>query len=167
MRCLRRGRHRFSATFASTAGWDAAPLLGPETLRRLTQAGAAAALAGDTEAGTAFTGVACLATALAFFFANFLCADFTFRPRIALFVVWLRFPDMGIPFVAAITWRHCCGRYLREFRSLDSRSASRSVTAQGYDAPRVATSQRESRNDEADVRRICRPSQLIGATPRK
>ena len=40
---------------------------------------------------------ACLATALPFFFAAFLPADFNLRVRIAFFVVALRFLGMGIP----------------------------------------------------------------------
>jgi hypothetical protein len=44
-----------------------------------------------------FVAAAFLATALPFFFAAFLPADFNLRARIAFFVVALRFLGMGIP----------------------------------------------------------------------
>lgn len=45
-----------------------------------------------------FVATAFLATALRFFFAVFLPADFIFRVRIAFFCIELRFVGMGIPF---------------------------------------------------------------------
>lgn len=71
--------------------------------------GAISAAAG----GTVFVPAAFLAMALPFFFAAFLRADFNFRLRIAFFVVALRLPDMGIPFVTAITGRRSYDAYLR------------------------------------------------------
>ena len=47
--------------------------------------------------GGSFVATAFLATALRFFFAAFLSADFNFRVRIAFFFVALRFVGMGIP----------------------------------------------------------------------
>jgi hypothetical protein len=54
-----------------------------------------------------------LATALLFFFAAFLPADFNFRVRIAFFVVALCFLGMGIPLVTGVTWHRSYNAYLR------------------------------------------------------
>ena len=50
-----------------------------------------------TTAGGSFVATAFLATALRFFFAAFLSADFNSRVRIAFFFAELRFVGMGIP----------------------------------------------------------------------
>jgi hypothetical protein len=62
----------------------------------------------DTSAGTAggcFVAAALLATALPFFFATFLAADFAFRFRIAFFCIEVRFVGMGI-FLSTSDMRH-------------------------------------------------------------
>jgi hypothetical protein len=68
--------------------------------------GASGATAGAAEAAVRsfFVATAFLATALRFFFATFLPADFTFRFRIAFFCIELRFVGMGIPFVTEVKW---------------------------------------------------------------
>jgi len=60
-----------------------------------------------------FVATGFLATALRFFFASFLPADFNFRVRMAFFVVALRFVDMDIPLVTGITWHRSYNAYLR------------------------------------------------------
>lgn len=74
----------------------------------VTAEGASAAVA-----RTFFAATAPLATALCFFFAAFLPADFSLRVRIALFFVALRFEVMGIPFAAGVTSRRSYNPYLR------------------------------------------------------
>ena len=60
-----------------------------------------------------FVATAFLATALRFFFAAFLPADFIFRVRIAFFVVPLRLVGMGIFLSTSNMWHRPYNRYLR------------------------------------------------------
>jgi hypothetical protein len=64
-------------------------------------------------AGGSFVAPAFLATALRFFFAAFLSADFNFRIRIAFFFAALRFVGMGIPLSISNVWHRPYNRYLR------------------------------------------------------
>ena len=50
-----------------------------------------------------FAATAFLATALPFFFAAFLLADFRFRVRIAFFCIEVRFVGMDIPRLIGVT----------------------------------------------------------------
>jgi hypothetical protein len=68
----------------------------------------APATAGDSFVATTF-----LATALRFFFAAFLSADFKFRVRIAFFFAALRFVGMGIFLSTSNMWHRPYNRYLR------------------------------------------------------
>ena len=60
-----------------------------------------------------FVATAFVATALRFFFAAFLPADFIFRVRIALFCIELRFLGMGIFLSTSNMWHRPYNRYLR------------------------------------------------------
>jgi hypothetical protein len=60
-----------------------------------------------------FVATAFLATALRFFFAAFLSADFNFRVRIAFFFAALRFVGMGIFLSSSNMWHRPYNPYLR------------------------------------------------------
>ena len=66
-----------------------------------------------------------LATALLFFFAAFLPADFNFRVRIACFFAALRFLGMGIPLVTGSTWCRSYDAYLQRGQVLDGQDNAR------------------------------------------
>jgi hypothetical protein len=79
-----------------------------------TACGAAAAEGACATAVLGFFGATgFLATALRFFFAAFLSADFNFRVRIAFFFAALRFVGMGIPLSTSNMWHRSYNRYLR------------------------------------------------------
>src|ERR1700686_4124076 len=76
--------------------------------------GVSAAVGGASAAADgSFVATAFLATALRFFFAAFLSADFNFRVRIAFFFAALRFVGMSIPLSTTNLWHRPYNRYSR------------------------------------------------------
>jgi hypothetical protein len=76
-----------------------------------------------------FVATAFLATALRFFFAAFLPADFNFRTRIVFFVAALRFGGMGIFLSASNMWHRPYTLYLPGHQGSDCADGNNSFDA--------------------------------------
>ena len=79
-------------------------------------------------AGGSFVATAFLATALRFFFAAFLSADFNFRVRIAFFFAALRFVGMGSFLSTSNMWHRPYNRYLRGVQVVRLTAGKESIT---------------------------------------
>jgi hypothetical protein len=82
-----------------------------------------------------FVAIAFLTTALRFFFAVFLPADFVFRVRIAFFCIELRFVGISICLSMGTMWKCSSNLYLRAVQIVRLRSGQ--LFYQGEEPPRL------------------------------